>query len=217
MIGGGSPAVSLSGVCKSFGSNVVLQDVHLRVEIGSMVAVCGPSGCGKTTLLDIVGLLQRPDKGEILLLGEEAPRPRTRRATRFIREHINYLFQSFALVETEDVRKNLIIGLRYASGTATEKAAAVEEALTLVGLEGKADTPVYELSGGECQRVALARAMLKPGSILLADEPTGSLDSANRDGVVGLLRSMAQDGKAVLVVTHDKVVADACDTVMSLT
>ncbi len=215
-MGGGSAAVSLSGVCKSFGGNTVLKDVHLRVENGSMVAVCGPSGCGKTTLLDMVGLLQRPDEGRVLLLGKEAPRPRTSRATRFIREHINYLFQSFALVETEDVKKNLMIGLRYASGTRAEKAAAVEGALASVGLEGKAGVPVYELSGGECQRVALARAMLKPGSILLADEPTGSLDSANRDGVVGLLRSMAEDGKAVLVVTHDRVVADACDTVVSL-
>ncbi len=211
-----TPAVSLAGVTKSFGDHHVLKGVNLQVGCGSMVAVCGPSGCGKSTLLDIVGLLESADEGSVQLMGQSAPRPRTRRATQFVRDNINYLFQSFALVETETVEKNLMMALRYVKKVEAEKQRAIQSALEAVRLERVATTKVCALSGGEQQRVALARVMLKPGKILLADEPTGSLDAANRDGVVSLLRSMADDGRAVLVVTHDPAVARACDVTVSL-
>lgn len=208
--------LSVRDLMKSYGRHLVLDGLSLELAPGTMTAVCGPSGCGKSTLLNIVGMLDAPDAGAVRLLGEDLPRPGTGAAQRAIREHVSYLFQSFALVETETVETNLMMALRYVRRPAGERRQLVERAVRRVGLEGSLSSRVHELSGGEQQRVALARCMVKPGELVLADEPTGSVDPANRELIVGILRRMTETGKTVLVVTHDEWVARRCDRTLWL-
>lgn len=203
-------------ITKGFGGGRVLDGVDIELRGGELVAVQGPSGCGKTTLLNILGLLDNPDSGEIEVVGTAAPKAGTSTASKVIREHISYLFQSFALVESLTVEENNMMALRYVRMPKASKRALVAKALRRVGLEECRAKKISELSGGEQQRVALARAMVKPGEIILADEPTGSLDPKNRDLVVGIMRRMADVGKGVLVVTHDDHVARRCDRIIQL-
>lgn len=216
MMGDLGPAVVATGLRKAFGAHVVLDNFTLELTVGSMVVVTGPSGCGKSTLLNIVGLLEGFDAGELRLFGTPAPKVGSRGAQRIVRSRINYLFQSFALVESETVEKNLMMALRYARVSRQKGRARIEDALKRVGLEGYLTRRVFELSGGEQQRVALARCIVKPGDLILADEPTGSLDAANRDAIISLLRQMAEGGKTVLAVTHDPTVWQACDRAIRL-
>lgn len=208
--------VCASGLVKAYGKRVVLDSVDVRVEHASMTAVCGPSGCGKSTLLNIVGLLESADGGDLLLFGKRAPKPKSGAAQRLIREHVSYLFQNFALVETETVERNLLMAMRYVRGPHSEKVNLARRALDRVGLGEAHAARIHELSGGEQQRVALARCMVRPGELVLADEPTGSVDSKNREVIVGVLRRMVETGKTVLVVTHDDWVASRCDSVIRL-
>ena len=134
-------------------------------------------------------------------------------ATKLIREEIGYLFQNFALVDEESVNYNLKLALKYVKGN---KMHIIENALEEVGLSGYGNKKIYQLSGGEQQRVALARIIVKPSKIILADEPTGSLDEQNRDIVLNMLRKMQQQGKTIVIVTHDNYIADKCDRVISL-
>lgn len=208
--------LSVEGLRKSYGRHLVLDGVSFDVSPRSITAVCGPSGCGKSTLLNIVGMLDTPDAGTVRLLGDVLPRPNTSAAQRAIREHVSYLFQSFALVESETVEKNLMMALRYVRRPADEKRRLVERAVRRVGLEGVLSAKVHELSGGEQQRIALARCMVRPGELVLADEPTGSVDPANRGLIVEVLLRMVEMGRTVLVVTHDEWVARRCDQVVWL-
>lgn len=203
------------GIKKSFGNNVVIDGLGIDLVAGTMTSICGPSGCGKSTFLNILGLLEPFDDGSLTICGIEAPK--SERATaKLIREHLNYLFQSYALVDDMTVEANLLMAQRYRKVSKRTKQAVASAALEHLGLDGYGEKKVCELSGGEQQRVALARTMVKPGEILLADEPTGSLDTKNRAKVVGVLREMARSGKAVLVVTHDEWVANQSDRVISL-
>lgn len=205
----------LSGIRKQYGDRKVLDDLDLRIEAGDMVALTGASGSGKSTLLNIIGLLDAPDGGEVRLLGDRAPKPRTRAANRYLRHHLGYLFQNFALIDNESVAHNLEIALAYAPRT-TSKQQRIAEALEQVGLAGAENRRVYSLSGGEQQRVAVARLLLKPCEIVLADEPTGSLDTENRDVVLSLLRGINAAGKTIVIATHDDVVASSCSRVIAL-
>lgn len=212
----GKPLIRAMGIAKGFGGGRVLDGVDIELRGGELVAVQGPSGCGKTTLLNILGLLDDPDSGELEIVGATAPKAGTPAASKAIREHISYLFQSFALVESLTVEENNMMALRYVRMPKASRRALVAKALRRVGLEECQGKKICELSGGEQQRVALARAMVKPGEIILADEPTGSLDPRNRDLVIGVMRRMADVGKGVLVVTHDDHVARRCDRIIQL-
>lgn len=130
-----------------------------------------------------------------------------------IRDELSYLFQNFALIDTETVEENLMLAVQ---GSRSRKRELVQKALIKVGLEQTIHQKVFELSGGEQQRIAIARALLKKGNILLADEPTGSLDPENRDHILRLLRAISNQGKTILIVTHDQVVAEACDRIIAL-
>lgn len=180
-----------------------------------MVAITGASGSGKSTVLNIIGLLEAPDRGEIRILGNKAPAPRTRAANRYLRHHLGYLFQNFALIDNASVKENLEIALTYSAQRMSKKQ-RIANALAHVGLSGAADRKIYSLSGGEQQRVAVARLLLKPCDIVLADEPTGSLDAENRDLVLRLLRDMNEAGRTVIIATHDEAVVSACSRVVSL-
>lgn len=193
---------------KKFGSHVLFQDLSFQIEQGEMVAIVGSSGCGKTTLLNILGLIEPFENGEVWINGKRVPKPNTRAAQRMMRDELSYLFQNFALIDTETVEKNLKL--------VAKNSQLISEVLKTVGLERTLHQKVYELSGGEQQRVAIARILLKKGNIVLADEPTGSLDHENRDFVLRLLRDLCEQGKTVLIVTHDPVVAQACDRILYL-
>ena len=202
---------------KSFGSNTVLHNISFEIESGESVALVGPSGCGKSTLLNIIGLLETLDSGTINLEGRTYPSINSKKATLMRRTEINYLFQSFALINDWKVSKNLLLALQYTKLSKQEQERLIRTALENYGIAEKFYAVVNELSGGEKQRVAIARAMIKPGNLILADEPTGSLDKAMATIVIdSLLDSVHANHKTLLMVTHDMGIAQRCDRIIEL-
>ena len=202
---------------KSFGSNTVLHNISFEIESGESVALVGPSGCGKSTLLNIICLLETLDSGTINLEGRAYPSINSKKATIMRRTEINYLFQSFALINDWKVSKNLSLALQYTKLSRQEQERLIRAALEGYGIGEKYDAVVNELSGGEKQRVAIARAMIKPGNLILADEPTGSLDKAMATIVIdSLLDSVRANHKTLLMVTHDMSIAQRCDRIIEL-
>ena len=202
---------------KSFGSNTVLHNISFEIESGESVALVGPSGCGKSTLLNIIGLLETLDSGAISLEGRAYPSINSKKATLMRRTEINYLFQSFALINDWKVSKNLSLALQYTKLSKQEQEHLIKTALESYGIGEKFDAVVNELSGGEKQRVAIARAMIKPGNLILADEPTGSLDKAMATIVIdSLLDSVHANHKTLLMVTHDMSIAQRCNRIIEL-
>lgn len=209
--------IQIESLSKSYRKHRVLSGIDLAVGKGESVAITGPSGCGKTTLLNILGLLETYESGSILLSGKKYPGPETRQAMLLRRNEINYLFQSFALIDSRTVRDNLMLALYYTKLSKREKEGAIEKTLKKFSVSSKLDSNVNELSGGEKQRVAISRAMLKPGNLILADEPTGSLDARMAEIVMDSLVSAAREtGKTLVVVTHDMLMADKCDRTLSM-
>ena len=203
--------IELIGVSKKYGDKVIFDEYSLKIEEGEFVALVGESGCGKSTLLNIIGLIERYDKGYINIDGNDEISTNSVTATRLRRHEISYLFQNFALVENSTVRKNLEYVQKKARTDIT-----IEEALEAVGLIKDIDTKVYKLSGGEQQRVALARLMFKKCDIILADEPTGSLDAGNAQIVLDFLHKLNNNGKTVILVTHDEKIINKEENVVNL-
>jgi len=202
---------------KSFGSNTVLHNISFEIQSGESVALVGPSGCGKSTLLNIIGLLETLDSGKINLEGRAYPSINSKKATLMRRTEINYLFQSFALINDWKVSKNLLLALQYTKLSKQEQERLIRTSLENYEIGEKFDAVVNELSGGEKQRVAIARAMIKPGNLILADEPTGSLDKAMATIVIdSLLDSVHANHKTLLMVTHDMGIAQRCDRIIEL-
>ncbi|WP_125774533.1 ATP-binding cassette domain-containing protein [Antribacter gilvus] len=199
-------------VTKAFGDRTLFDGLSFKVAPGQMVALTGPSGSGKSTLLNCVGLLEDVTSGAIEVDGRDITTFGGGTARRFRRDTLGYLFQNYALVENATVRFNLDIAL--APGRKGAPGIPAEEALERVGLGGRGKEPVFRMSGGEQQRVALARLLVKAPPVVLADEPTGALDEANADMVLSSLRSIADDGAAVLIATHSQHVVDACTDVL---
>lgn len=211
------PYIHVESLSKSFGRHKVLSELSFDVQKGEIAAIIGPSGCGKTTLLNILGLLDAPDSGAVYLSGKRYPKIRGRAAMLLRRNEINYLFQSFALIDAKSVRDNLLLSLHYADMDKDEKTTRIQQMLEQLGLEGRLGSTVNELSGGEKQRVAIIRAILKPGNLILADEPTGSLDKKMANAVMDALISATHAaGKTLLVVTHDMDMAQKCDRTLNL-
>ncbi|MDR3156406.1 MAG: ABC transporter ATP-binding protein [Lactobacillales bacterium] len=208
--------IKLTDLVKKFGNKQVLDQFNLSIKVGEMIALVGESGSGKSTLLNILGLIEDFDSGEYLFFGEKNIKANTKKASKNIREKISYLFQNFALIETDTVEENLQVALKYKKVNKKEKQRLISSALEKVGLKGYEKRRVHELSGGEQQRVAIARVLIKPSEIILADEPTGSLDSKNRDEVLNLLKKMNREGKTIVIVTHDPEVSKVCSRVVEL-
>lgn len=189
--------IAITGLNKAYGEHQIFQDFSLTIPTGEMIVLSGESGSGKTTLLHIIGALETFDGGQVIVDGIDINDPKTHKD--YFANKVGFLFQNFVLIEDMTVRKNLnLIRKTNASGI------SIEEALDYVGLGDKIDQKVYELSGGEQQRVALARLMIKKCDIILADEPTGSLDRKNAERVLALLEEFHQKGKTVVIVTHDE-------------
>ncbi|MFD0783805.1 ABC transporter ATP-binding protein [Micromonospora azadirachtae] len=207
--------INVNDVAKSFGSRTLWSNLSFTVGAGQMVALVGASGSGKSTLLNCMGLLEPLDSGEIVVDGKDITTFRAGARRRFRRDTLGYLFQNYALIENATVAFNLAVA---AAGGArrSRNREAFEVALQSVGLGGRGDDMVYRLSGGEQQRVALARLLVKKPTVVLADEPTGALDSDNATTVISALRRMAESGCAVVIATHSKHVESNCDSTVEL-
>ena len=205
----------LTDVQKTYGSRHLYPPLNVGIEQGSIVVVTGPSGSGKSTLLNILSALEAPDEGAVEIFGKPAPRPLTPQATKYLRFKVGYLFQNFGLIDDLNVERNLKVALSYSQEKRTAKRQIVD-VLERVGLPNSQARMVHSMSGGEQQRVAIARLLLKPCDVVLADEPTASLDTANRDVVLYLLGLLRERGKTVVVSTHDDAVINASDMEISL-
>ncbi|WP_270745263.1 putative bacteriocin export ABC transporter [Lactococcus petauri] len=203
--------IELQEVSKTFGKHQIFDKYSLNISAQKMTAILGKSGAGKSTLLNLIGLIEESNSGKIRIAGQKAPKINSKEALLMRRNLIAFLFQNFALIEDESIERNLNISLVYEKLRDKEKRRRMREILNQVGITHKLSEKVYALSGGEKQRVALARALLKRSKIILADEPTGSLDEQNRALILGLLRQEVEKGKTVIVVTHDPAVVAACD------
>jgi putative ABC transport system ATP-binding protein len=179
-----------------------LQDVSFEVAAGEFLAIMGPSGCGKSTLLNILGLLDSPTGGSYWFCDEDVAKASEQRLTQLRRASVGFIFQSFNLIDDLSVQENVEVALLYRKVSSSDRKRRVAEALERVGVAHRARHLPQQLSGGQQQRVAIARALVSNPKLILADEPTGNLDTANGDAVMALLTGVAQAGTTVVMVTH---------------
>jgi putative ABC transport system ATP-binding protein len=201
------PLISLTSIKKVFYTDEVethaLSDIHLEIQRGEYLAIAGPSGCGKTTLLSILGLLDSPTDGTYVLDGQPVAKLSAADRARVRNRQIGFIFQAFNLIGDLTVYENVELPLTYRGMPAEERRRRVQAALERVGMSHRMKHFPAQLSGGQQQRVAVARAVAGDPAILLADEPTGNLDSTNGEAVMELLRELHQGGATICMVTHD--------------
>ena len=202
-----TPLISLEGIKKVFYTDEIethaLSEIHLQINEGEYVAIGGPSGCGKTTLLSILGLLDTPTGGKYDLAGESVASLSASDRARVRNRQIGFIFQAFNLIGDLTVYENVELPLTYRGMASAERRQRVQKALERVGMAHRTKHYPAQLSGGQQQRVAVARAVAGDPLILLADEPTGNLDSQNGEAVMGLLRELHEGGATICMVTHD--------------
>ncbi len=207
-----NPVISLSHVNKSYAMGElrlpVLKDISLDILPAEFVAIMGASGSGKTTLMNILGCLDTMDSGHYQLTGEDISNSSSDTLARLRNQHIGFIFQSFNLLSRIDIVRNVELPLIYAAVPAHRRKQMAIEALHQVGLGDRLDHLPSQISGGQQQRVAIARALITEPDVLLADEPTGSLDSVNGREIMQLFESLNQQGKTIVMVTHEAEIAD---------
>ena len=220
MPGNGTSLIQLQGIKKVFYTDEVethaLSDVHLDIKQGEYVAIAGPSGCGKTTLLSILGLLDTPSDGSYVLDGRPVVNLSAAERARVRNRQIGFIFQAFNLIGDLTVYENVELPLTYRGLSSAERKRRVTEALERVGMSHRVKHYPAQLSGGQQQRVAVARAVAGDPAILLADEPTGNLDSSNGESVMELLRELHRGGATICMVTHDPRYAAHADRTIEL-
>jgi putative ABC transport system ATP-binding protein len=211
--------LALSRLTKNYKTSEVetraLNEVSLIIEQGEFVAVMGPSGCGKSTLLNILGLLDRPSAGSYRLMGKEIAGGSEPVLTRLRRDHIGFVFQSFNLIDDLTVAENVEVSLIYRKDGGSRRKRVIE-VLERVGVAHRANHRPQQLSGGQQQRVAIARALISNPQLILADEPTGNLDTANGEAVMDLLKAASTAGTTIVMVTHSPMHAAVADRTVKM-
>lgn len=205
--------IELVNISKSYKEHQVLENLSVTIKQNEMVAIVGASGCGKSTLLNILGQLDQVDKGTYLYKGKNYTKKNVNRRNKSLRHEVSYLFQNYALMNNKSVEENLKVALYYSKENKEER---ITQVLSLVGMEDVRKYKISMLSGGEQQRIAIARLFLKDSEVILADEPTGNLDEENASMVFNLLQTLNQQGKSVVVVTHDERYLHYFDQVIRL-
>jgi putative ABC transport system ATP-binding protein len=208
-----SDLLELKNISKTYGSLKALSNINLTVKQGEWLAIMGPSGSGKTTMMNIIGCMDRPSSGEVILDGKNISRESGRNLTALRRDKIGLIFQQFHLVNYLTALENVMVAQYYHS-MPDEKEAL--EALDRVGLSDRAKHLPSQLSGGEQQRVCIARALINYPMLILADEPTGNLDEANEKMVIDIFTKLHREGSAIIVVTHDPEVAEDAGRIVKL-
>ena len=209
------PIVTMTDICKDYAQGKepvrVLKNVNLTVEAGDYLAIMGPSGSGKTTLMNLIGCLDVPTSGEYLLDGKKLQDLSDYALADIRNRHIGFVFQSFHLLPKMDALDNVALPLLYAGVPLKERRQRAKEALEAVGLSDRIHFMPNQLSGGQCQRVAIARAIVGNPDLLLADEPTGALDSKSGQQIMDIFRQLSQEGMTIIMITHEQAVADCAD------
>lgn len=201
--------IKIENVTKQFGEKTLFDNLNITIDPGEFIVFSGPSGCGKTTLLNMIGGIESVDSGKVLV--DEINVHEKKNQLMYFRTKVGFLFQNFALIDNKTVKENLEVVRKDSRNNIT-----IEEALNVVGIKNMLSKKVYTLSGGEQQRVALARLMLKKSTLILADEPTGSLDNKNADIVMSILEDMNKSGKTIILVTHDENIKKRAKRVVRL-
>ena len=193
-----------------------LNQVSFEINDGEFVAIMGPSGCGKSTLLNILGLLDNPTDGSYQLLGQEVAKLKEKDRTKYRKGNIGFVFQSFNLIDELNVFENVELPLRYLNISSSERKARVTEILKRMNISHRAQHFPQQLSGGQQQRVAIARAVVSNPKLILADEPTGNLDSKNGKEVMDLLTQLNEEGTTIVMVTHSQKDASCAQRIVNL-
>jgi putative ABC transport system ATP-binding protein len=207
------PVLELDAVTKSYGSDPPVHALHgvsFRIGAGELVAIVGPSGSGKSTLLHLMGTLERPTSGRVSVTGHDVARLADRELAALRATQIGFVFQLFFLAEHTSLLENVADGLLYAGVPAADRRAKAADALAAVGLGDRLRARPTQLSGGERQRVAIARALVGAPAIVLADEPTGNLDSASGEQIIALIENLHGQGATIVVITHERAIAERC-------
>jgi putative ABC transport system ATP-binding protein len=212
--------IRLANICKLYRTSDIettaLDKVSLRVEQGEFLAIMGPSGCGKSTLLNIIGLIDTPTSGEYVLDGTEVSRYAESRLTDVRKRTIGFIFQSFNLIDDLTVQENVELPLLYQGMPRSARRTRVREVLELVGLQSRARHRPSQLSGGQQQRVAVARAVVGDPKLIVADEPTGNLDTKNGEDVMDMLTTLNEQGATIVMVTHSPSHAERAHRLVNL-
>ncbi len=204
--------IELVNISKSFGNLNVLKDISLKVNNGEVISITGPSGAGKTTLLQIMGSLDKPDGGKVMYDGCDITGLKEKQLSAFRNRHIGFVFQFHQLLPEFNAKENIMIPSLIAGNSMSNAAARADELLELLGLANRGSHKPSELSGGEKQRIAVARALVNQPDVILADEPSGSLDSHNRQELHNLILKLRKDlGQTFVIVTHDDSLAKLAD------
>ena len=210
--------IKLEGITKVYRTTEVettaLENVNLTIRKGEFLSIMGPSGCGKSTLLNLMGLLDLPDQGKILISEAETTQMKDGEMAEFRNKMLGFVFQSFHLINSLNVLDNVELPLLYRNSTAKSRREAAEKVLEKVGLSHRMRHLPTQLSGGQCQRVALARAIVGNPQIILADEPTGNLDSKMGAEIMELLFQLNEDGTTIVMVTHDEHIAESTQRIV---
>ncbi len=205
--------LELKNISKIYGDLHALDNVSLNIEKGEWIAIMGPSGSGKSTMMNIIGCLDKPSTGEVIFDGKDISKESRRRLTELHRDKIGLVFQQFHLINYLNAVENVMVAQYYHSMPDEKEALA---ALERVGLKDRAKHLPSQLSGGEQQRVCIARALINSPELILADEPTGNLDEANENIVLGIFRQLHKEGTSLIVVTHDPEVGEEAQRIVRL-
>ena len=209
--------LKLTDICKDYQQGKepvrVLKNINMTVHKGDYLAIMGPSGSGKTTLMNLIGCLDVPTSGTYELEGQNLKNLSDDQLADIRNKHIGFVFQSFHLLPKMDAMENVALPLLYAGVPLKERQQRAEEALKAVGLEDRIHFLPNQLSGGQCQRVAIARAMVGKPTMLLADEPTGALDTKSGNQIMDIFRQLSNDGMTIIMITHEQAVAECADKI----